>query len=74
MSKSKPKNDQTPIKPFDTAKGIRTMEEAMKKAGGKTYHNAVELQKARERHKNYMKSALVVVVDNKELDKPNSVV
>ena len=45
----------------DTAKSIRFMKEALKKPGGKTYQNAVELQKAQERHRNRMKEELKVV-------------
>ena len=67
----KPRGNAT-LKPFETAESIRIMKAALEKSSGKTYHNAVELQKAQERHKNYMKESLVVVVDNsKKLDKPS---
>lgn len=60
-------------KPFETAESIRIMKAALEKSGGKTYQNALELQKAQERHKNYMKESLIVVVDNskKDVDKPS---
>jgi hypothetical protein len=48
----------------DTAEGIRVMKAALEKPGGKTYHNAVELQLSISRHKDRMKQTIKVVVDN----------
>lgn len=45
----------------ELAKSVRIMKEAMKKPGGRTYENAVELQRAESNLKNFLKENIRLV-------------
>lgn len=48
-------------KESDTAKSVRLMKEALQKPGGRSYHNAVELQMSQHKHSTRMKEILRVI-------------